>query len=136
VTIPHALGTEAHSDGDVLLHALMDALLGALALGDIGEHFPPSDPAYRDADSLALLAHVKSLVEPGGYEITNIDSTIVLEEPKLKPYKQAIRASIANALGLDISQVSVKAKTMEKIDAIGRGEAIASSVSVLLTRSV
>ncbi len=132
VLIDSALGTLAHSDGDVLLHALIDALLGAAALGDIGDHFPPTDPQYRNADSAVLLTHVLGLLADQGWQIVNLDSTIFLEYPKLQAYKDPIRQRLTGLLGLPLESVSVKAKTMEKLGAVGTSEAIAASVSVLI----
>jgi 2-C-methyl-D-erythritol 2,4-cyclodiphosphate synthase len=121
-----ALGTVAHSDGDVLLHAIMDALLGALSLGDIGSHFPDTDPKYRGANSLELLKHVATLLKTEGAVIVNIDSTVVLETPKLRPHIDAMRAVIAEALGITIKQISVKATTNERIGFVGREEGVAA----------
>jgi 2-C-methyl-D-erythritol 2,4-cyclodiphosphate synthase len=124
IEVPSDLGEEAHSDGDVLLHAIIDAILGAAALGDIGTHFPPSDEAWRNADSRELTLRAAQLVRAAGYEIGNVDCTVVLEEPKLGPYKEPMRASIASCLGLGIDAISVKAKTKEGVDATGEGRAI------------
>jgi len=132
VQIPCEFGLLGHSDADVLLHALCDALLGALALGDIGTHFPDTDPAYKGADSLGLLKKTMELVSAQGYSVLNIDANIIAEKPKLMPYKAQMSAVIANVLNIDCSQVSIKAKTNEGVDAIGRGEAIAAQVVVLL----
>lgn len=136
VHIPSPVGPVAHSDGDVLLHALIDALLGAVALGDIGIWFPPSDPKWRDADSIGLLGKVVAQVRQTGYRILNIDSTIILENPRLRPFIDTIRERIAGALGdgVTIDQVSVKAKTAEGLGAVGAGTAIEASVTVLLQR--
>jgi 2-C-methyl-D-erythritol 2,4-cyclodiphosphate synthase len=120
------LGTIAHSDGDVLLHAIMDALLGALALGDIGKHFPDTDPLYKNADSIELLKKVGALLKEKNVRIVNIDSTIVLERPKLRDHMDAMRKNIADALGLKINQVSIKATTSEKIGFVGREEGLAA----------
>ena len=120
------LGTVAHSDGDVLLHAIMDALLGALALGDIGLHFPDTDPKYRGASSIELLRHVANLVESESARIVNIDSTVVLEAPKLRPHIDAMRARISETLGLAMKQVSIKATTNERLGFIGREEGVAA----------
>ncbi len=123
-------GEEAHSDGDVLLHALIDAILGAYAKGDIGSHFPPSDMKWKDADSKLLL---KAVLEETQADIINIDSTIVLERPKLRPWIDPVRESIASLLGIDIDQVSVKAKTAEGcLGELGQGDAITASVVVLV----
>ena len=135
-----AVGADAHSDGDVLVHALIDALLGAMARGDIGEHFPDTDPAYRNAASLDLLTPVLGWLDGGGWVIQNIDCTVVLERPKLSAYKPAIRESLARHLRLGIDQVAFKAKTAEKLGALGQaeghGQAIAASVTVLIQRAV
>ena len=133
IEIPCELGLEGHSDADVALHALMDALLGALGIGDIGEHFPDSDPAYLGAESRELLRRVWGLPEFRAWEISNLDLTIVAQRPKLAPYREAMRRSIADALGIDVSQISVKATTTEHLGFTGRGEGIASFCTVLLT---
>lgn len=136
VTIPFDKGLAGHSDADILLHALTDALLGAAALGDIGEHFPNSDPRWRDADSLVFLRHARSLVEQAGFEIVNVDAVVVIERPKLLPFRDAMRANIAAALGIDVSGVGLKAKTAEGLGAIGAGEAAeARAVATLRSRS-
>ncbi|NIZ19260.1 2-C-methyl-D-erythritol 2,4-cyclodiphosphate synthase [Entomospira culicis] len=127
-------GAIAHSDGDVVLHALIDALLGALALGDIGDHFPPSDPAYRDMASTLFLEKVLPMIHQRGYRINNCDITIRLERPKLYPFKQALREHLAKLLHVDIEQISLKAKTSEGLDAVGEGEAVFCQVAVLLAR--
>ena len=132
VLIPFHSGEEAHSDGDVLLHAIIDAILGAAALGDIGTHFPPSDPQYKDISSLILLEKTVELLTVAGFQIINLDSTIILQEPKLKPYITGIRKNLAKALSLNIDRISVKAKTKEKVDATGEGKAIESICSVLI----
>jgi len=119
-------GTVAHSDGDVLLHAIMDALLGALALGDIGKHFPDTDPKYHNAHSLGLLRQVGALISSKGHHIINIDSTVVLERPKLREHSDEMRRNIAGALGMKVEHVSVKATTSEKIGFVGREEGIAA----------
>jgi 2-C-methyl-D-erythritol 2,4-cyclodiphosphate synthase len=120
------LGTVAHSDGDVLLHAIMDALLGALALGDIGKHFPDTDPKYKNANSIDLLKYVGAMVREKNARIINIDSTVVVERPKLRDHIDAMRKNIAGALELKIEQVSVKATTSEKIGFVGREEGVAA----------
>jgi 2-C-methyl-D-erythritol 2,4-cyclodiphosphate synthase len=130
VTVESPVGSEGHSDGDVILHALIDALLGAAGLGDIGEHFPPSDPQYKGINSLELLARVKPLLAP--WTVVNADITVMLERPKLGSYKPVIRQTVADALGLEASCVSVKAKTMEGLGPIGQQEAVAAIVTVLL----
>lgn len=132
VTIPHEKGLEGHSDADVLTHAIIDALLGALALGDLGAHFPDTDPQYKNADSLKLLENAHALVREQGYRILNIDSTIIAERPKLRPHIDAIRAKLAQTLALDVQAVSVKAKTNEKVGPEGREEAISAQAVVLL----
>jgi 2-C-methyl-D-erythritol 4-phosphate cytidylyltransferase / 2-C-methyl-D-erythritol 2,4-cyclodiphosphate synthase len=136
VEIPSELGEEAHSDGDVLLHAVIDALLGAAALGDIGSHFPPEDESWRDADSRRLARTAAELVRGAGYEIVNIDCTVVLERPRLGPHRDAMRASMAEALGVDSSAISVKAKTSEGVDAAGEGRAIEAQAIVLLNKRI
>jgi 2-C-methyl-D-erythritol 2,4-cyclodiphosphate synthase len=122
----------AHSDGDVLLHALCDALLGALALGDIGTHFPPTDERWRGADSRVFLRHCAQLVKGQGWRLGNADLTVICQAPKVGPHALAIRESIAHELGVDIEQVSVKATTTEKLGFTGRGEGIAAQAVVLL----
>jgi len=134
VHIPHSHGPIAHSDGDVLLHALADALLGAAALGDIGQHFPDTDPAYAGADSRALLRRVAEIVRDAGYSVANIDATVLAQRPKLAPHRDAMRANIAADLGLDIGAVSVKATTSEGLGPVGRGEAISAHAVCLLVR--
>lgn len=124
VVIPHDKGLAGHSDADALCHAITDALLGAAALGDIGQWYPDHDPAYRDADSLALLAKTWQRLQDEGFRMVNIDSTIIAQQPKLSPHIGAIRASLAQSLGIEISQVSVKAKTNEGFGPEGREEAI------------
>jgi 2-C-methyl-D-erythritol 2,4-cyclodiphosphate synthase len=121
VTIPCEFGLEGHSDADVLAHAITDALLGALALGDIGMHFPDTDPRWMGCDSLVFLRHANDLIRSQGYQIANIDSTVILERPKLKDYRDQIRAKLAETLGLDLAQVSVKFKTAEKVGPVGEG---------------
>ena len=123
VTVPSDLGLEGHSDADVLSHAITDALLGAAALGDIGMHFPDSDPQWKGVDSLVFLRHARDLAALQGYRVANVDATVILERPKLKEYRQAIRESIARALGLDLDRVSVKFKTAEQIGPVGEGRA-------------
>ena len=132
VTIPHARGLAGHSDADVLLHAIADALLGALALGDIGKYFPPSDPRYAHADSADFLRVALRLAREAGWEVANIDSTVRTERPKLAPYVAHMRSRIAEIAGVEVGAVSVKAKTAEGLDAIGRGEAMAATAVVLL----
>jgi 2-C-methyl-D-erythritol 2,4-cyclodiphosphate synthase len=132
VRIAHDKGVAAHSDGDVLLHALCDALLGALALGDIGTHFPPTDERWRGADSRVFLRHCAALVKGQGWRLGNADLTVICERPKVGPHALAIRESIAAELGVDLEQVSVKATTTEKLGFTGRGEGIAAQAVVLL----
>ncbi|MGF1495403.1 MAG: 2-C-methyl-D-erythritol 2,4-cyclodiphosphate synthase [Elainellaceae cyanobacterium] len=135
VTIPHTLGLDGHSDADVLTHAIMDALLGALSLGDIGHYFPPSDPQWAGADSILLLQQVNQLILAQGWGIGNIDSVIVAERPKLKPHIKAMRDRLAQALTLAPDQVGIKATTNEKLGPTGREEGIAAYAVVLLTRN-
>ena len=123
-----------HSDADVLTHAVIDALLGAAALGDIGQHFPDTDPRYKDADSLALLRDVVGRLGDAGYAIANVDATVVLERPKLAPYRDAIRATLAGALGLGEDAVNVKATTGEGMGFVGRGEGAAAMAVATLER--
>lgn len=132
VVIPAASGLFGHSDADPLLHAIIDALLGAAALGDIGAHFPPGDERWRGADSRVLLQQAVKLVQEAGYTIGNIDTTVIAEQPRIGPHVPAIRAAIAAAAGVAVSQVSVKGKTNEGLDAVGRGEAIAAQAVVIL----
>ena len=132
VEIPFEKGLLGHSDADVLVHAVMDALLGALALGDIGKHFPDTDPKYKGADSIKLLKHVGKLINDKGYKVGNIDATILCQRPKLAPHIESMRENIAKALECDISQVSVKATTEEKLGFTGEGLGIsAHSVCVV-----
>ncbi len=126
VEIPHELGLDGHSDADVLTHAVIDALLGAAGLGDIGEHFPDTDERYRDADSLVLLGSVVTSVIATGLEVENVDVTVVMERPKLGPHRDAIRANLARALALPPQRVNVKATTGEGIGFAGRGEGVAA----------
>lgn len=132
--IQHERPLLAHSDGDVLVHAICDALLGAVALGDIGKHFPDTDDRYKNADSLALLTHVGNLVKRQGYSVGNIDSTVVAESPKMAPHITAMCGKIADALGVNIIQVNVKATTTEKLGFTGRKEGIAAHAVVLVNR--
>ena len=134
VKIPHRLGLLGHSDADVLLHAISDALLGALALGDIGKHFPDTDPAYAGADSLKLLSHVVELIEQEGYTLGNLDATILAQQPKLRPHIDQMRENIAKACHADISQISVKATTEEHLGFTGREEGIAAHCVALLVK--
>ncbi len=134
IKIPHTHGIKAHSDGDVLLHALCDALLGALALGDIGQHFPDTDDAYKGADSKVLLAHVYNLVKSKGYQLINADMTVICEAPKLAPHNLAMRECIAKVLGVSVDCISIKATTNEKMGYLGRKEGIFASSVVLLQK--
>jgi 2-C-methyl-D-erythritol 2,4-cyclodiphosphate synthase len=134
VTIPHDRGLEGHSDADVLAHAVMDALLGAAGLGDIGQHFPDSDERYRDADSMALLREVVALLAGRGLRVTHVDTTVLMERPKLGEHREAIRASLAAGLGVDPDQVNVKASTGEGMGFVGREEGVAAlAVATLRT---
>lgn len=132
VAIPFAKGLLGHSDGDALLHAIADALLGALALGDIGRHFPDTDPRYKGADSARLLGHVQALVAKQGWRAANVDANVVAEEPKMAPHIGAMRERVAALLDLPLDAVSVKARTGEGLDAVGRGEAISVQAIALL----
>jgi 2-C-methyl-D-erythritol 2,4-cyclodiphosphate synthase len=126
VEIPHERGLDGHSDSDVLAHAVIDALLGAAGLGDIGEHFPDTDERWRDADSIGLLEAVVGMVAGAGLVVENVDCTVMMEAPKLAPHRQAIRASLARALGLETGRVNVKATTGERMGFVGRGEGVAA----------
>lgn len=126
VEIPHEAGLAGHSDADVLTHALIDALLGAAGLGDIGQHFPDTDPAYEDCDSIDLLARVLERLREGGWRIEHVDATVMMERPKLGAHRDAIRARLAGALSLDLAHVSVKATTGEGMGFVGRGEGAAA----------
>lgn len=132
VHVPSQRGTEGHSDGDALLHAITDAILGALAEGDIGTHFPDNDTQWENANSINLLSRVMWLVHERNVHIVNVDATVMLESPKIRPYVTAMRENIAGALGIDVSSVSVKAKTGEGLDAVGRGEAVSAQAIVLI----
>nr|WP_290636749.1 2-C-methyl-D-erythritol 2,4-cyclodiphosphate synthase [Aquisalimonas sp.] len=136
VEIPYHLGIAAHSDGDVLLHAVTDALLGALADGDIGRHFPDNDPQWQGADSAALLRHVHARVAAAGYRINNLDSTIIAQAPKMAPHIPGMRRVLAESLDVAESAVSVKATTTEQLGPFGRGEGIAAQAVVLLISDV
>lgn len=133
VNIPYELGLLGHSDADVLLHAIMDALLGAAALGDIGKHFPDSDPAYKGISSILLLEKVGQLLEENGFLIENIDATIIAQAPKMRPHIDTMRENIAKALAIDISQINVKATTEEGLGFTGTGEGISSQAICMLT---
>jgi len=134
VTIPYEQGLIGHSDADVALHALCDALLGALALGDIGQHFPDTDPRYKDADSSFFLQAVMALVREQGWQVNNVDITIIAQVPKLAPYRDAMRSRLAELLGIKIDAVSVKATTTDQMGFVGRKEGIAAIVVVSLIR--
>ena len=134
VAIPFDHGFVAHSDGDVLLHAVCDALLGACALGDIGRHFPDTDPAWSGADSRALLRHVSGLVREAGYRVGNLDATVLAQAPRMAPHVATMAARIAEDLGVAVTEVNVKATTTERLGFTGRGEGIAAEAVVLLIR--
>ena len=134
VTVPHTMGLLGHSDADVLLHAITDALLGAAALGDIGTHFPDSDAQFRGADSVVLLAEALRRVRAAGWEVGNIDSTIVAQAPRLAAHIPAMRTRIADALGLETGQINIKAKTAERLGPVGQGLAIEARAVALLVR--
>lgn len=135
VRVAHTQGVLAHSDGDVVLHALCDAMLGALALGDIGVHFPPSDDKWKGADSRAFVRHCNALIGERGWKVGNADVTVVCERPKVGPHAPAMRELIAADLGIGLDDISVKATTSEKLGFTGRGEGIAAQVVVLLVRA-
>ncbi|GAB1408188.1 2-C-methyl-D-erythritol 2,4-cyclodiphosphate synthase [Thermomonas brevis] len=135
VRVPHERGVLAHSDGDVALHALCDAILGALALGDIGTHFPPGDPRWKGADSRAFLRHCDALVRERGWRVGNCDVTVVCERPKVGPHAQAMREAIAADLGIGVDAVSIKATTTEALGFTGRREGIAAQAACLLVRA-
>ena len=132
VEIPYEKGLLGHSDADVLVHAVMDALLGAAALGDIGKHFPDSDPKYKGADSLMLMREVRRILSENGFEVGNVDATIIAQAPKMSPHIDTMRRNIADALGIDVSQVSVKATTEEWLGFTGRGEGISAQAVALI----
>lgn len=134
VKIPHAKGLSAHSDGDVALHALCDALLGAIAAGDIGQHFPPAEERWRNADSRVLLSHVYQLLSRDGWRLVNLDLTIACEQPKIGPHVGAMRNAIAGVLKAPLDTVSIKATTTEKLGFCGREEGIAAMAIVLISR--
>ncbi len=134
VTIPHPVGLLGHSDADVLLHAITDALLGAAALGDVGAHFPDTDPVFRGADSLRLLAEAVRRVRQEGWQVGNIDCTVVAQAPRMAPYREAMRDAIARALGIEPGQVNVKAKTAEKLGPVGQGQSIEAHAISLIYR--
>jgi 2-C-methyl-D-erythritol 2,4-cyclodiphosphate synthase len=134
VTVASDFGLEGHSDADVLSHAITDALLGAAALGDIGMHFPDTDPKWKSADSARFLAHAAALVRQGGYTIVNVDATVILERPKLKDYRFAIRESLARTLSLDVDRVSVKFKTAERVGPVGEGLSAEAQAIVTISK--
>lgn len=134
VHIPYEKGLLGHSDADVLLHAIADALLGALALGDIGKHFPDTDPVYKGADSIKLLAHVVGLIRAKGYSVGNLDATIIAQKPKMAPHIPAMRENIARVCGVEVDSINVKATTEEGLGFTGTGEGIAAHCVVLLVR--
>lgn len=134
VTIPYEKGLHGHSDADVLTHAIMDGILGALSLGSLGDHFPDTDPQYKGSDSMVLLDHVMGLMRDRGFHLVNTDSTVVLEQPKLKPFVESIRGSLATRMNVDLDRVSVKATTSEKMGFVGREEGVAVHTVVLLGR--
>ena len=135
VKITHEKGLLGHSDADVLVHAIIDALLGALALDDIGTLFPDTDPRYKDADSVVLLKHVCKKVKEEGYSISNIDSNIIAQSPKMMPYIPKMKEILAKVLKIELSDISIKAKTKEKLDAVGESRAIEANASVLLIKN-
>ena len=132
VEVPHTLGLLGHSDADVLVHAIMDALLGAAALGDIGKHFPDTDPQYKGIDSMKLLAHVRDLLQAEGYVVGNIDATVIAQKPKLRPYIETMEQNVADVLGIAKDQVNIKATTEEKLGFTGREEGIAAEAICML----
>ena len=134
VEIPHERGLAGHSDADVLAHAITDAILGAADMGDIGQHFPDTDARFKDADSVALLREVVALVRAEGWKVAHVDATVMMERPKLAPHREAIRASLADALGLPVEHVNVKASTGEGMGFVGRGEGVAALAAATLTR--
>jgi 2-C-methyl-D-erythritol 2,4-cyclodiphosphate synthase len=136
VQIPHELGLAGHSDADVLTHAVIDALLGAAGLGDIGQHFPDTDERWKDADSIALLEQVMSMVSDAGLKLVNVDSTVIIEKPKLAPHREKIRVSLARGLGVEPAYVNVKASTGEGIGFVGRGEGVAALAVATLEPAV
>jgi 2-C-methyl-D-erythritol 2,4-cyclodiphosphate synthase len=135
VKIPFATGAIGHSDADVLLHAICDAMLGALSLGDIGKHFPNTDESYKNIDSKVLLERTYQLIREKEYQVINVDTTVCLEQPKISPYADAMRAIISNILHIEIDDVSIKATTTEKMGFIGKGEGLAAYATVLLVRN-
>lgn len=136
VDIPHEKGLLGHSDADVLVHSIMDAMLGALALGDIGKHFPDTDTSYKNADSIELLGKVNNLIQTQGYSVVNIDSVIMAEKPKLLSFIERMRQKIAECLECDISHISIKATTTEKLGFVGKEEGIAAQAVVLVNKKL
>ena len=134
VEIPFEKGLSGHSDGDILFHALTDALLGALGLGDIGQYFPPSDPRWKDADSRVFLEHAHKLIQENGYRVVNVDAVIILEQPKIGPHRDAIRKNVAEVLGIEVERVGLKAKTAEGIGPVGEGKAAEAQAVALVAR--
>ena len=134
VTVPSDFGLDGHSDADVLAHAITDALLGAAALGDIGMHFPDTDPRWKGCDSMVFLRHARGLVEAQGYRLVNVDSTVILERPKLKDFRAAIRDCLAQALDMEVDRVSVKFKTAEKVGPVGEGRSAEAQAVVTLEK--
>ena len=134
VLVPSDFGLEGHSDADILSHAITDALLGAAGLGDLGMHFPDTDPRWKGGDSLMFLRHARDLVSANGYRIMNVDSTVILERPKLKEHRAAIRGKLAETLGLDVDRVSVKFKTAERLGPVGEGLSAEAQAVVLIAR--
>ena len=134
VTIPSEFGLEGHSDADILAHAITDAILGAASLGDIGMHFPDTDPRWKGADSLVFLKHAHELARGAGFELLHVDSTVIIERPKLKDYRMAIREKLAAALGLPLDRVSVKFKTAEKVGPVGEGRSAEAQAVVTVKR--
>ena len=134
VEIPFEKGLSGHSDGDILFHALTDALLGAVGLGDIGQYFPPSDPRWKDADSRVFLEHAHKLIKENGYRVVNVDAVIILEQPKIGPHRDAIRKNVAEVLGIDLERVGLKAKTAEGMGPVGEGKAAEAQAIALVAR--
>jgi len=134
ILIPHSKGAVGHSDADVLLHAICDAMLGALSLGDIGQHFPDTDAKYKGIDSKILLKHTYELIQQKGYKLVNIDSTLLLQAPKIRPYADEMRNAIAGILELSIDDVSIKATTTEHLSFIGREEGVVATANILLQK--
>ncbi|MBI3735396.1 2-C-methyl-D-erythritol 2,4-cyclodiphosphate synthase [Candidatus Sumerlaeota bacterium] len=132
VRIEHPRGLDGHSDADVLGHAIGDALLGAAALGDLGKHFPDTDPKFKDADSMALLRHIERMLAEGGWGIVNVDATLIAEAPRFAPHVPAMRSNLAASLGVEVERVSLKATTSEKLGFTGRGEGIAAMAVALI----